>query len=130
MSHITVPVELAERSYEIHIGDGLFSSCGNLIAEGLPEFGRRTAILTDSNVQPLFAETVANSLREAGFSPDLITVPAGEPSKSMACAEDVCRQMIRLGHDRGSTLVALGGGVIGDLGGFVAAIFFRGIPYV
>ena len=130
MSHITVPVDLADRSYQIHIGQRLFAECGELIASGLPKFGRRTTILTDSNVAPLYADKVASSLRAAGFTVDTITVPAGEPSKSLSCTEDVCRQMIRLGHDRGSSLVALGGGVVGDLGGFVAAIFFRGIPYV
>jgi 3-dehydroquinate synthase len=60
----------------------------------------------------------------------LITVAAGEPSKSMVCVEDVCRHMIRAGMDRTSFLVALGGGVVGDLAGFAASIFFRGIPYV
>ncbi len=79
---------------------------------------------------PLYAETTAASLRDAGFTVDTVTVPAGEASKSMACAEDACRQMIRAGHDRGSSLIALGGGVVGDLGGFVASIFFRGIPYL
>ncbi|MFT4548107.1 MAG: 3-dehydroquinate synthase [Pseudoalteromonas tetraodonis] len=130
MQPITVPVDLADRGYQIHIGQQLFAQCGSLIANGLPKFGRRTTILTDSNVGPLYAETVATSLRQAGFSPDIVTVPAGELSKSMTCVEDVCRQMMRLGHDRGSSLIALGGGVVGDLGGFVAAIFFRGIAYV
>jgi len=128
--YTTVQVELAERSYDVHIGADLIDSCGKLISDGLPKLGRRTVIITDSNVGALYAERVAASLRGSGFTPDVITVPAGEPSKSMTCAEDVCRQMIRLGHDRGSSLVALGGGVVGDLAGFVAAIFFRGIPFV
>ncbi|MGI9239736.1 MAG: 3-dehydroquinate synthase family protein, partial [Verrucomicrobiales bacterium] len=130
MPPITVPVDLADRSYQIHIGQELVAASGHLIASGLPKFGRRTTLLTDSNVSPLYAESAADSLRDAGFSVDIVVVPAGEASKSMTCAEDVCRQMIRSGHDRGSSLIALGGGVVGDLGGFVAAIFFRGIPYV
>ena len=130
MPPITVPVELADRSYDVLIGQNLFESCGQQIADRLPKFGRRTTVLTDSNVGQLFAEKVVASLTAAGFSVDTITVPAGEPSKSMSVVEDVCRQMIRAGHDRGSSLIALGGGVVGDLGGFVASIFFRGIPYV
>jgi 3-dehydroquinate synthase len=78
----------------------------------------------------LYGERVVASLRRSGFEPVLITVAAGEPSKSMVCVEDVCRHMIRAGMDRTSFLVALGGGVVGDLAGFAASIFFRGIPYV
>ena len=70
------------------------------------------------------------SLESAGFRPTLHTVPAGEGSKSMSHAENLCREMIRAGHDRKSMVVALGGGVVGDLAGFVAAIFFRGLPFV
>ena len=68
--------------------------------------------------------------RAQASNPPGITIEAGEASKSMAVAEDCCRQMIRAGLDRSSTLVALGGGVVGDLAGFVAAIFFRGIPFI
>jgi 3-dehydroquinate synthase len=88
------------------------------------------AVVTDSTVGPLYGERVLASLRRSGFEPVLITVAAGEPSKSMVCVEDVCRHMIRAGMDRTSFLVALGGGVVGDLAGFAASIFFRGIPYV
>jgi 3-dehydroquinate synthase len=70
------------------------------------------------------------SLDAAGFQPTLHTVPAGEASKSMGRAEELCREMIRAGHDRKSMVVALGGGVVGDLAGFVAAIFYRGLPLV
>ena len=70
------------------------------------------------------------SLEAAGFQPTLHTVPAGEASKSMGHAEALCREMIRAGHDRKSLVIALGGGVVGDLAGFVASIFYRGIPFV
>ena len=125
----TVQVELSDRSYPVRIGRGILDSAGEQIREAWPAGGSRIVIMTDSNVGPLYAEQVAAGLTRCGFTPDIITVPAGEVSKSMSVAEDVCRQMIRLGHDRGSGLVALGGGVVGDLGGFVAAIFFRGIDY-
>lgn len=126
---IEVPVELSDRRYAVHVGAGLLAQTGVSVRAVLPET-RALAVVTDSIVGPLYAGAVLGSLREAGFSPALITVPSGEPSKSMTCAEDVCRQMVRAGLDRTSGLVALGGGVIGDLAGFCAAIYFRGIPYV
>ena len=78
----------------------------------------------------LFADDVQASLREAGFAPTLITIPAGENAKSLAQAGAVCDQMTAAGLDRSSFLVAVGGGVVGDLGGFAAAIYHRGIPHV
>lgn len=124
-----VPVHLSERSYAVQVGSGLLAGAGAAVRAVLPG-PKAVAVVTDSTVGPLYAEPVADSLRSAGFEPTVITVPAGEPSKSMACAEEVCRQMIRAGLDRSSAVVALGGGVIGDLAGFCAAIFFRGLPYV
>ena len=70
------------------------------------------------------------SLETAGFRPTLHTVTAGEASKSMTQTETLCREMIRAGHDRTSLVIALGGGVVGDLAGFVAAVFYRGLPFV
>ena len=124
-----VPVHLSERSYSVQVGPGLLAGAGAAVRRVLPE-ARAVAVVTDSTVGGLYAEAVVASMEAAGFRPTLVTVPAGEPSKSMACAEEVCRQMIRAGLDRSSAVVALGGGVIGDLAGFCAAIFFRGIPYV
>ncbi len=124
-----VRVELSERSYSVLVGHGLLARTGELIQ---PVLGgkKRAAVVTDSTVGPLYAETVLASLRAAGVDPVLVTVPAGEASKSMSHVEQVCREMIRAGLDRSSFLVALGGGVVGDLAGFAASIFFRGIPYV
>lgn len=126
---IEVPVHLGERSYAVAVGRGLLAGAGASVRRVLAET-RAVAVVTDSTVGPLYADAVCDSLRSEGFGTTLITVPAGEPSKSMACAEDVCRQMIRAGLDRTSGVIALGGGVIGDLAGFCAAIFFRGLPYV
>jgi 3-dehydroquinate synthase len=90
----------------------------------------RCAVVSDEKVAPLFAESILGSLRAAGFAPELLTVPSGEGAKSIAQASALCEQMSAAGLDRTSFLVSLGGGVVGDLAGFVAAIYFRGIPYV
>lgn len=126
---LTVPVNLGARSYTVQVGRGLLSGIGQEVAQRLPE-RKSCAVITDSNVGPLYAETVLQSLRAAGKQPHLITVPAGEASKSLLSAQTVCGEMVRAGLDRKSFVVALGGGVIGDLGGFCASIFQRGIPYV
>ncbi|MFN0128624.1 MAG: 3-dehydroquinate synthase [Verrucomicrobiales bacterium] len=126
---IEVPVELSERRYVVRVSSGLLASSGVAVRAALPEV-RSVAVVTDSTVGPLFGDTVEASLQAAGIAAVRVTVPAGEGSKSMACAEDVCRQMTRSGLDRGSGVIALGGGVVGDLAGFCAAIYFRGLPYV
>jgi 3-dehydroquinate synthase len=125
----TVHVDLAERSYEVIVEAGTLAQSGKLIAAAGLE-GRRAAIISDETVAPLHGETLTRSLEAAGFHPTLHTVPAGEASKSMSHAETLCREMIRAGHDRKSIVVALGGGVVGDLAGFTAAIFYRGLPFV
>lgn len=125
----TIPVRLAASPYDVIIGGGLAGECGPLIAE---KVGRRKkcALITDNRVGPLYAEKVAESLRAAGLETSLHEVPSGENSKCMSCAERLCECLIRSGHDRSSFVVSLGGGVVGDLAGFVASIYFRGIPYV
>jgi 3-dehydroquinate synthase len=90
----------------------------------------RCAIICDTNVAPLFAERVNKSLTVAGFSQTLIAIPAGEKSKTLEQAGAICDQMIEAGLDRQSFVVGLGGGMIGDISGFVAAIYHRGIPHV
>src|SRR5206468_114004 len=88
------------------------------------------AIISDSNVEPLFAGRVTRSLTSAGFKPTLVTIPAGEKSKTLKQAGAICEQMIAAGLDRQSFVIGLGGGMIGDISGFVAAIYHRGIPHV
>ncbi len=126
---ITVPVSLAEKSYEVRLGEGLLAAVGGEARELFPA-AKSCAVVTDSTVGPLYGEAVCTSLRGAGFTPHLVTVPAGEPSKSFGTLETVTRAMISAGLDRKAFLVALGGGVIGDLAGFAASVFFRGIPYI
>jgi 3-dehydroquinate synthase len=125
----TVPVNLGSRSYSVEVGSGLLKTLGTVANE---KFGSRAncAVITDSNVGPLYAAKALESLKAAGKTPVLITVPAGEASKSLLSAQTVCSEMARAGLDRKSFVVALGGGVIGDLGGFCASIYQRGIPYI
>ena len=123
-----VHVSLGDRSYDVVIGSSLLGQTGERCA-GLGLKGR-CAVITDSTVAPLYADLVLSALKDAGFDPTLVTVSAGEASKSMTVVEDCCRQMIQAGLDRSAFVIALGGGVVGDLAGFVAAIFFRGIPFV
>ncbi|MEO8045061.1 MAG: 3-dehydroquinate synthase [Spartobacteria bacterium] len=123
-----VEVRAGRQRYDVLIGSGLLPTIGSLVR---PLFrGARCAVVTDSNVGPLFCELVCTSLLEANFRPELITVPPGESSKSLAQAGALCEQMSAVGLDRSSFLVSLGGGVVGDLAGFVASIYLRGIPYV
>ena len=125
----SVHVDLADRAYQVHVDPGLLARSGERILDaGVP--GSRAAIISDETVASLHAPTLIASLEAAGLRPTLHTVPSGEASKSMTHVESVCREMIRAGHDRKSMVVALGGGVVGDLAGFVAAIFYRGIPFV
>ena len=121
-------VNLGPRSYTVQVGRELLAGMGAEISKKLP--GTKVAVVTDSNVGPLYGEKVMKSLRAAGKEPTLITVPAGESSKSVTWLESICSEMAKAGLDRKSFVVALGGGVIGDLAGFAAASYQRGIPYV
>ncbi len=117
-------------AYRILVGTALLENTAVLIQSETGLKPRRAAIVTDSKVGPLYAEKVRNSLEQAGIATVVIEVPAGEASKSMEQVTLVCREMLRAGLDRKSILVALGGGVVGDLAGFAAAIFQRGIPCI
>lgn len=123
-----VTVNLGSRSYEILVAPGLISEAGPRIqAAGLKG---KASIITDSNVAPHYLEKVKASLSDSGYDTTSHIFPAGEGSKSMTEVEKLSRELIQAGHNRSSFVVALGGGVTGDLAGFVAAIFYRGIPFV
>jgi 3-dehydroquinate synthase len=125
----SVHVDLAERAYHVLVEPGLLSQAGETLKKaGIS--GGRAAVISDETVAGFHAAALLESLEAAGFRPTLHTVAAGEASKSMTSVEELCREMIRAGHDRKSLVVALGGGVVGDLAGFVASIFYRGIPFV
>lgn len=123
-----VPVALGNRSYDIKIGAGLLSRLGAECAR--LELGQRCAVITDSNVGRRFGKAALRSLSDVGFAPVLVTVPAGEKSKRLAMVERCYDQLAAHRLERKSFIVALGGGVVGDLAGFVAATYLRGIPFV
>ncbi len=125
----TVTVTTLGGSYKVRIGEGLLDRTGELV-RSLTGISKRCAILTDSNVAPLYAGRVENSLIESGFAAEILQVDSGEKSKSMEEAGRCCDALVAAGLDRKSFLVVLGGGVPGDLGGFVAGIYHRGIPFI
>jgi 3-dehydroquinate synthase len=110
------------------VGSDLLEQLGERIGEYLPH--STCAIISDSNVASLSGDRVRQRLTSANFQPTLITIPAGEQSKTLEQAGAICDQMIAAGLDRQSFVVGLGGGMIGDISGFVAAIYHRGIPHV
>ena len=124
----TVKVALGDRSYDIVIGRGLIASLGARIAALRP--GAKAAIVTDDNVARHHLATVETSLVAAGVPASRIIVPVGEGSKSFHGFEQVCEAIIAARIERGDLVIALGGGVIGDLAGFAASAVRRGIDYV
>ena len=123
-----VKVPLGPRSYDIKIASGLLARLGSECARlGL---GNRCVIISDSNVAPYYARAAHHNLVDAGFSPALVTVPAGETAKSLKRVQFCYDQLAVQRLERKSFIVALGGGVVGDLAGFVAATYLRGIPFV
>jgi 3-dehydroquinate synthase len=124
----TVKVSLGARSYDIVIGRGLLASLGARIAALRP--GAKAAIVTDNNVARLHLPAAEAALAAAGVTTSRIIVPAGEASKSYRVFEQVCEAVIASHIERGDVVVALGGGVIGDLAGFVASVVRRGLDYV
>jgi len=114
--------------YPALIGTGLLDQLGAYAHKYL--FRDTCVVISDGNVVRLFADRVNKSLVSAGFRPILITIPAGEKSKTLEQAEVICDRMIAAGLDRHSFVVGLGGGMVGDISGFVAAIYHRGIPHV
>jgi 3-dehydroquinate synthase len=115
--------------YPVIVGSGLIDQVGGQVCKFV-RGGNTCAIVTDANVGPLFAGRVGRSLTSAGFKPTLITIPPGERSKTLQEAGAICEQMLAAGLDRQSFVIGLGGGVVGDISGFVAAIYHRGIPHV
>ena len=123
-----VNVALGTRSYDIAIGRGLLASLGARIAALRP--GAKAVIVTDDNVARYHLEPAEAALRHAGVASSRVVVPPGEASKSYRVFEQVCEAVIASRIERGDLAIALGGGVIGDLTGFVAAVVRRGLDYV
>jgi 3-dehydroquinate synthase len=123
-----VEIRGAAHRYPALVGSGLLGQIGEYVRKYLPR--KTCAIISDTNVAPLFGDRVKRSLESANFQPTLITIPAGEKSKTLEQAGAICDQMIAAGLDRQSFVIGLGGGMVGDISGFVAAIYHRGIPHV
>ena len=124
----TVRVGLEERSYDIRVGPGLIAGAGNEIKPLIR--GRKAFVVTDSTVSGYWLEPLTRSLDAAGIAVTTIVVPPGESSKSFADFEHVCCRMLEDGVDRRSAVIALGGGVVGDLAGYCAASVMRGLDFI
>ncbi len=121
-------VRLAGAAYHIWLGESLLWQAGELLRDlGL---GRTLAIVTNPTVGGLYGAALETSLRDANYSVHTITIPDGEQYKTLDTLRDIYRQLLAAGLERGSAIVALGGGVVGDTAGFAAATYMRGIPLV
>ena len=125
---MNVEIGSGDTLYEAVVGHGLIETSGVLVSK---KFGAgRCAIITDSVIEPLYANQVERGLTSEGIQVVRIVIQSGDQSKTLTQAGIICDQMLSAGLDRHSFLVGLGGGVIGDISGFVAAIFQRGIPHI
>lgn len=126
---MTLQIDLGARSYEIGIDSQWLDRASEWIEQSVST--EHTIVITDENVETLHATSVAQSLVDGGAGEvDLVVVGAGETSKSIDVAEQLWQQMLKLGADRKSLIVAVGGGVVGDLAGFIAATYARGLSFV
>lgn len=125
----TLTVALPGREYDILIERGLLARAGECIRAVLPK-AVKAALVSDSNVAPLYAQTVLDSLTAAGFDAKLFTIPAGESSKCAARLEELWEGFMDFGLTRTDAVIALGGGVVGDLAGFAAATVLRGVAFI
>ena len=139
----TIPVRTPSAQYPVHVGSGLLARVAPLIEKSLraqqssslqPKKSRKKSslphrifVLTSPDIWALWAP---HFLRSFAQPPTVLFLPAGERLKTLASVEKLCRQLASSGADRSSLLIAFGGGIVGDVGGFLAAIYMRGIPFV
>lgn len=116
--------------YEVRIGPGALDRVGDYLDQQGIEAGSQLVLVSDANVAPLYGVALRDALEEAGYAVMDLVVPAGEKSKSLACASELWSALAERGIERDATVLALGGGVVGDLSGFVASTYLRGIRYV
>lgn len=124
----TVRVALAERSYDIMVGSGVLARAAEYVLPVLPS--KRVILVSDATVAGLYAAPLEANLVAAGIAVQRVTVAPGEGSKSFATLELLMEELLALRPDRKTTLIALGGGVVGDLVGFAASILLRGVPFI
>jgi 3-dehydroquinate synthase len=128
LDNISVPVDLGERAYDILIGPGLLADIGTLIAPFLTR--PKTAIITDANVAETHLPALQSALNTSGIDHETLVLPAGEATKSHGYLLEVTDFLLASGIERNDTIMAFGGGVIGDLAGFAAAILRRGVDFI
>lgn len=128
MQEQILTVGLGDRSYPIFIEDGIMVNVGADLAER--NIATRFAVIADEYVASLYGSTLMKSLKESGITAELITFPRGEASKNLQVFTELSSKLAQIGLDRSSGIIALGGGVTGDLAGFLAASYMRGIPFV
>jgi len=124
----TVRVDLGERSYDIHIGNGLLAYAGGAMQPVLPQ--KRVFIVTDATVAALHLRPLQAALESAGIGYNTEVLPPGEHTKDFAHLQRLLEAMLEAGCERSTAVVALGGGVVGDLAGFAASILLRGVPFI
>lgn len=125
MRSITVS---ASKKYTVHIGDGLLESVGQMTASTIA--GRSALIISDNHIWPIYGDTVAESLQNEGFTVSHFNISAGEHSKNPHTYLEIINYLAKLQLTRNDCIIALGGGVVGDLAGFAASTYMRGIPYI
>src|SRR6267154_784379 len=125
---ISVPVATPSRSYEVLIGSGLLSRAGEYLGKILEN--RRAFVVTVPPVRRRWAKVLMKSLSASGIETALLEMPDGERSKRLTTLEKLAEKLIKQGADRGITLIALGGGVVGDVTGFLASIYMRGVDVI
>ncbi|MBM7555211.1 3-dehydroquinate synthase [Halanaerobacter jeridensis] len=121
-------VDLGERSYDIKIGEDILANLGQYLSE--LEIGKKVLIISNPLVDSLYGAEVEKAISEAGFEVEKALIPDGEKYKSLDTAKDLYDEAVAAGLDRTSSIVALGGGVVGDIAGFIAASFMRGINFI
>ncbi|MHB1000162.1 MAG: 3-dehydroquinate synthase [Armatimonadota bacterium] len=124
----TIPIQLDERGYDIHTGEGLLDCAGEIIAR--VSASRSAAIVTNPRIGNLYAGRLVQSLERAGISAQVITVPAGERYKTLATVARIYESFLNQKLDRGGMAIGLGGGIVGDMTGFAAATYLRGIDFI
>jgi 3-dehydroquinate synthase len=125
---IQVPVSTPSRSYEVLIGRGLLEGTGDCLGGIIG--GRRVFIATAPPIRRRWAKVLLRSLAKAGLSAEVLEMPDGEPAKRLATLEKLAEKMVKASADRGAVLLAFGGGVVGDVTGFLASIYMRGVDVI
>src|ERR1700676_1140052 len=125
---ISIPVATPSRSYEVLIGSGLLARAGEPLGKILED--RRVFVVTVPPVRRCWAKVLLKSLSASGIETDLLEMPDGERSKRLATLERLAEKLVKRGAERGICLIALGGGVVGDVTGFLASIYMRGVDVI